>query len=225
MPGQRALVIGMGAGQLPMLLQQQGLYVDTVEIDPKVGNMAEKHFDFNLPAEQVHYMDGRLFLMRSKNNYEYIAIDAFNAEQIASHLVTAEAFAETKTRMTDAGVLAINVTSTTTGKDIAALQHTLKTVFTNVRTFSLEDGSELASIVFLASMSPIHLNISDALIVESQLEDVKQFMAGELPDLHSDVLLTDDFNPISYQRKHVQLLWREAMIDYLGDENLDWLML
>jgi len=224
-PDQKALVIGMGAGQLPMLLQQQGLYVDAVEIDPKVGKMAEKHFDFHLPAEQVHYMDGRLFLLRSKDAYEYIAIDAFSAEQIASHLVTAEALAETKARMTDAGVLAINVTSVTTGKDIAALQHTLQAVFTNVRTFSLDDGSELTSIIFLASMSPIDLNVNAALLVESQLEDVNQFMAGEMPDLHSDVLLTDDFNPISYQRKHVQLLWRDAMIDYLGDENLDWLML
>ena len=27
------------------------------------------------------------------------------------------------------------------------------------------------------------------------------------------------------QRKQVQLLWREAMIDYLGKENLEWLLL
>lgn len=224
-PDQKALVIGMGAGQLPMMLQQQGLYVDAVEIDQKVGKMAERHFNFSLPAEQVHYMDGRLFLLRSTTTYEYIVIDAFSAEQIASHLVTTEALTETRARMADTGVLAINVTSVATGKDIAALQNTLQTVFTNVHTFSLYAGSELNSIVFFASMSPIHLKTQGTSLVESQLEDVKQFMANEMPDLHSDVLLTDDYNPISYQRKHVQLLWRDAMIDYLGDENLEWLML
>jgi len=54
---------------------------------------------------------------------------------------------------------------------------------------------------------------------------VNRFISGELPDLHSDVLLTDDFNPISYQRRRVQHLWRDAMIEYLGDENLGSLML
>ncbi len=92
----KALVIGLGAGQLPMLLQRKGLDVDTVEIDPKVGALAARHFDFSLPPGQVHYMDGRLFLLRSKDFYEYIVIDAFSAEQIASHLLSMEALTEDK---------------------------------------------------------------------------------------------------------------------------------
>jgi spermidine synthase len=223
--GQKALVIGLGAGQLPMLLQQGGLSVDAVEIDPKVGEMAEKHFDFKLPPGQIHYMDGRLFLLRNKNAYEYIVIDAFSAEQIAWHLVSKEALTATKARLTKTGALAINVTSVTSGKDIAALQHTLQTVFPAVRTFSLDDGDELTSIVFLASRLAVHLSTSNTSLADSQLDDASQFIAGEMPDLDSDVLLTDDFNPIGYQRKQVQLLWREAMIDYLGEENLDWLLL
>jgi spermidine synthase len=222
--GQKSLVIGMGAGQLSMLLDRNGLFVDTVEIDAKVGDMATRHFGFDLPSQQVHYMDGRLFLAQSRDSYEYIAIDAFSAEQIASHLVTAEALAQTRSRLTDNGVLTINVTSVATGLDIAALQHTLKSVFSHVRTFSLEDGSELTSIVMLASMSGIALDTGSSMLDETLLQDAKRFIEGEMPDLGSDVVLTDDFNPISHQRKHIQLLWREAMIDYLGKDNLSLLM-
>jgi len=222
---QKALVIGLGAGQLPMLLKKYGLHIEAVEIDPKVGAMAEKHFDFNLPPEQIHYMDGRLFLLRNQDAYEYIVIDAFSAEQIAWHLVSMEALAATRTRMTYTGLLAINITSLASGRDVAALQHTLRASFPHVRTFSRDAGDELTSIVFLASASPIHLCTDGTSLTDSQLDDVNRFISGEMPDLYSDVLLTDDFNPIVYQRKRVQRLWRDAMIEYLGDENLGWLML
>ena len=44
-----------------------------------------------------------------------------------------------------------------------------------------------------------------------------------MPDLDSDVLLTDDYNPIGYQRRQVQLMWREIMLDYLRKDSLGWL--
>jgi spermidine synthase len=223
--GQKALVIGLGAGQLPMLLQRAGLDVEAVEIDPEVGELAQKHFGFALPAEQIHYMDGRLFLLRHQNIYQYIVIDAFSAEQIASHLLSVEALSVTRARMTESGLLAVNVTSVATGTDIAAIQHTLQTVFPHVRSFSLDEGHELTSIVLLASSSPIQLAVTDTALDNTQLADVNQFISGELPDLNSEILLTDDYNPLSYQRREIQLLWREAMIEYLGHENMGWLML
>lgn len=222
---QKALVIGLGAGQLPMLMQRSGLTVEAVEIDPKVGEIAKKHFAFELPEGRVHYMDGRLFLLRNKDIYEYIVFDAFSAEQIAWHMVSMEALTETKARLSKTGVLAINITSVTSGKDIAAIQHTLKAVFPHVRTFSLDDGIELTSIVFLASMQPVQFADSDTLANNSRLADVNRFISGEMPDLENGTLLTDDFNPVGYQRKRVQLLWHEAMIDYLGEDNLEWLLL
>ena len=224
-PEQNALVIGLGAGQLPMMLQKLGLYVEAVEIDPKVGAIAKKQFDFDLPADRIHYTDGRVFLLRNDASYEYIVIDAFSAEQIGGDLVTLEALTEAKARLSNGGMLVINITSTTTGKDIAAVHNTLKSAFSDVRSFSLEQHNGLASIVLLASSMPILLNHDRASLSASQLEDVKLFVAGEVTDLQSDILLTDDYNPISHQRGQVQLLWREVMIDYLGDDNLGWLLL
>jgi spermidine synthase len=221
-----ALVVGLGAGELPMLFKQAGFDVEAVEIDPNVGDMAVKHFGFDLPSDKVHYMDGRIFLLKDTATYDYIVIDAFSAEQIAWHLISAEALHEAKLRLNDKGILAINFTSVSNGKDVAALQKTLKTVYPEVRTFSLSKvEDELTSIVFLASMSPVHLDTDSSLLNERQRKDAARFLANELDQLQSDIVLTDDFNPLSHQRMNVQLLWREAMIEYLGEDNLGWLLL
>ncbi len=224
-PNRNALVIGLGAGQLPMLLQELGFNVDVVEIDSRIGTMAARHFGFDLPSAQVHYTDGRVFLQRTEKSYEYIILDAFSAEQIASHLVTLEAFETTRARLSDTGVLAINVTSTATGDDLAAMYSTLAAVFPHVRSFRPADDRTLTSVVLLASRIPIQLEIKETRIADPQLDDVKLFAAGEIRNLRSDILLTDDFNPVGYQRRQVQLLWRELMVDYLGEDNLGWLSL
>jgi len=62
-------------------------------------------------------------------------------------------------------------------------------------------------------------------LADSQLDDTNRLIAGEMPDLDSDVLLTDDYNPIGYQRRQVQLMWREIMLDYLCKDSLGWLSL
>ena len=221
----KALIIGLGAGQLPMLMQQNGYHVDAVEIDPKIGDIAAKYFGFNLSADRIHYMDGRRYFLRNRSDYEFIVIDAFSGEQIASHLLSVEALIEAKAHLTKTGVLAINVTSEKNGTDIAALQHTLKAVFPHVRIFTPDNSSELSSFVLVASQAPVHLSTEGVSFSTAQLADVEQFIAGELPNLQGTLLLTDDFNPISYYRRDVQLLWRKAMISYLGGENLQWLLL
>lgn len=222
---RNALVIGLGAGQLPMRLQQSGFHVEAVEIDPKIGDIARQHFGFDLPAGQLHYTDGRVFLLRAGKTYEYIVIDAFSAEQIAAHLVTQQAFAQASDRLSDTGVLAINITSSIDGEDVAALDNTLRAVFPHVRSFSPGSEGELASIVMLASRSPIRLATDRSPPGAPQTRDVTRFVAGELTGMHSDLLLTDDYNPVAFQRRQVQLMWRKLMIDYLGEDNLDWLSL
>lgn len=222
---ERSLVIGLGAGQLPMLLKQMGLDVDVVEIDPLIVVMAKKHFDFTMQDKHIHITDGRLYLTRSTEKYEYIFIDAFNADQIAWHLLSKEALQITRQHMTDHGLLAINLTSTVSGQDIASLQYTLQAVFPYVRGYSDNPDAELSSIVFVAATSPIHLSSDSPLLDTSHTEHAQQFLAGELGKLSDGILLTDDFNPISQQRQQVQLLWRKKMRDFLGEKQLQWLFL
>ena len=222
---KHSLVIGLGAGQLPMLLKQAGHHVESVEIDPLVAEMAKKHFDFKMEDNNTHIADGRLFLTRSTNNYEYIFIDAFNADQIAWHLLSKESLEITRQRMTDQGLLVINLTSNIAGQDVASLQHTLQTVFLHVSTYSGARQDEFASIIFIASASPIHLSQDSPSLDKSQAAHAEEFMAGALNTLDGGILLTDDFNPISQQHLEAELHWRKSMRDFLGDDQLNWLFL
>lgn len=225
-PTERALVIGMGAGQLPMLLKNNGLDVEVVEIDPIVAEMAEKHFALDLTDKNIHLADGRVFLSNSSEIYDYIIIDAFNADQVAWHLLSKQAIEVTKDRLSSDGMLAINLTSIPNSEDVASVQKTLQSVYSHVRVFAYtpDYDNKLSSIVFLGSNSPIKLSASKHDFKENQLANINHFIKSELGQLKGGLVLTDNFNPVSHQREHAQLVWRQAMRDYLGEEKLGWLL-
>jgi spermidine synthase len=223
---ERALVIGLGAGQLPMLLQKKGLGVEVVEIDPLVAKMAEKHFAMDLADKNIHIGDGRVFLTNNTDIYDYIIIDAFNADQIAWHLISREAIGITKHRLSEEGFLAINLTSISDSRDVASIHKTLKSVYDHVNVFSYtpDHKNNLSSIVFIGSNSPVKLTASKNKFSDNQLADINRFINGKLNHLEGGVVLTDNFNPVSHQREQAQLVWRQAMRDYLGEEKLGWLL-
>ena len=212
------LVIGIGAGQLPMLLTQKGHIVDAVDVDPDIEIIASKHFGFNLPKNHVFISDGRQYLVRNSKLYDFIVLDAFNSDQVAAHLLSAEALETAKHRLTEHGMLVINFTSNPKSEDVASLQVTLNTVFPHVRLFHQGKQHGLSSLVFTASSQPINLSTKNPQLSHEQLSTVKQFINGELGDLGGKVVLSDNFNPISYQRREIQIQWRREMRDYLGDD-------
>lgn len=213
-----SLVIGLGAGELPMLLSHAGIQVDVVEIDPVVKQMAEKYFAFELPEKQVFIADGRYFLNHNEKKYDYIVLDAFNSDQVAWHLLSSEALQIARERLTSHGLLAINFTSQTGSKDVASLQATLNKVFPHVRLFDegIDDG--LTSLVFIAADHPIELSVSSQTLSEKKRVFASRFISNELADLGGETILTDDYNPVSYQRRQVQMQWRSEIRDFLGDE-------
>jgi predicted membrane-bound spermidine synthase len=215
-----ALVIGLGAGQLPMLLEDSGLRASAVEIDPQVGLLARRHFGFELAADRVHYMDGRQFLARAGGRYDYIVLDAFTGEQIAWHLTSREALRQARDRLNPGGVLALNVASAMGADDVAALQRTLRDVFTHVRGFVDPQGGELLSFEFLASMEPMELEASSPALAGVSGADLRSFLGNELPDLGGTLVLTDDYNPINELRRPVHQLWRESMHAWMGRDSL-----
>ena len=76
----------------------------------------------------------------------------------------------------------------------------------------------LSSFVFTASLNTILLSTNDLQLTSDQFETVNDFIGSERGDLGGTVIFSDDFNPVSYQRRHVQLQWRKEMRDYLGEE-------
>lgn len=113
----RILVIGLGGGTIPMILEE--LYpkavIDSIEIDPAVVRVAKEWFNYRESDQQkVHLVDGRVFVKRQglkKVTYDVIILDAFNGDYIPEHMMTQEYFQELKAILNPDGMLMANTFS------------------------------------------------------------------------------------------------------------------
>jgi hypothetical protein len=111
---RRVGVIGLGTG----MIAAYGAAGDTIrfyEINPDVVRIARSMFTYLADSKgqcEVVLGDGRISLEREPNqNFDVLAVDAFNSDAIPVHLLTWEAF-ETYLRHTGPdGVIAVNITN------------------------------------------------------------------------------------------------------------------
>lgn len=114
---ERILVIGLGGGSLPRLMQVlfPEARIDSVEIDPAVIDVAEKYFDFQTrPGDRVLAQDGRVFVRRALlrgETYDFVLLDAFTGDYIPEHMMTLEYLQECRRLLAKGGVLVANTFS------------------------------------------------------------------------------------------------------------------
>jgi len=111
------LIIGLGGGTLSNTIHElyPNAVIDNVEIDPAVTKVARQYFDF-IENDQISAVtqDGRIFIKRAslkKQKYDWIILDAFNGDYIPEHLLTKEFFEETKSILSDNGIISANTFS------------------------------------------------------------------------------------------------------------------
>ena len=150
-PG-RALVVGLGAGCLARNLAVAGWRVDAVEIDPEVTRAAREFFRFRPEFAAVHHADGRRFLRDTRDTFDLVALDAFGSGAVPFHLLTAEAFAETRARLRPGGVMVVNLQAIGWQEPLVrAAAATLGTCFRHVVALPIaEPPDQLGSVVLLA---------------------------------------------------------------------------
>ncbi len=108
-------IIGLAAGtaaRQATAVYGEDILIDGFEIDGKIIEVGREYFDMNLPNLNAVTGDGRLALERSQVKYDIIAIDAYRPPYIPAHMTTLEFFEICASRLTDDGVLTLNVGST-----------------------------------------------------------------------------------------------------------------
>lgn len=217
---KNVLIIGLGVGLMPRRLEKYGLNVHTVEIDPKIVEVARKYFNFQ---GNVDVQDGRYFLKNTNKKYDIILMDAFSGNITAPHLLSLEMFQITKKRIVEGGILAIHIRDRVNSELIKALFTTLKQVFAQVYVF---DGNKTkhGSILLVSSerdmdKQSILENINNSAqndfwkrafirVFEKELTEIKQ----------GKIILTDDSNPAEVLQIQAAAAERELFLDYLGKE-------
>jgi len=209
------LMIGLGGSSIQRAYQAYWPQVETetVELDPKVVEVARDYFQFEETEKmKAIIIDGRMHLRRTPKKYDLIILDAYTANRYGSFipytLVTKEFFALAHAHLSEKGVLAYNVIGSAYSRQeniVGAIYRTLKTSFAQVYMFPAL-GSR--NVVLLATKSSERITQSQLEHRLAQLIKTKQvtfpnfdtrlkrFLPGPPPSAAKSRILTDDFAPV-----------------------------
>jgi predicted membrane-bound spermidine synthase len=219
---RRALFIGLGSGSTPRAFYlRYGLASKVVEIDPAILDIARKYFD--LPANvPVILEDGRRYVERTDERYDFVVLDAFNSELHPTHLFTREFFESVDRILTPGGVFAINVLAMPHAEPDAwrAVYATLRERFSHIRIFlgdDLQDRSAIGytNMFFVAShesLPPAEPGRGGNPRETQVLAQMAQHEMVGRPEPGVGVVLTDDYNPLDDLQRRMFVLWRQDVI-------------
>jgi spermidine synthase len=234
-PG-RALLVGLGGGIVARNFHESGWTIESVEIDEEVAVMAERHFSLP-PLHSTHIKDGRRFLVDDERSWDLIMLDAFGSSSIPFHLVTCEMFELVSDRLTDGGVVAINVECRAWNDPLVhSLAATLRTSFDHVWALPIaEPPNSLGNLVLVAS------NREGFEFDEDRLDDMREALeTGDSalhwkvvkqnhawlnrfePGLDHGLVLTDDRSPVEIWSEQINLQARRVLHEHFGEEGRVW---
>ncbi len=113
---KRVLMVGLGGAGFHRLFSAAfpDSLLQTVELDPKVLELCDRHMGFKPgPNTPVALMDGRMFIKRDRQQWDWLVLDAFRGGFVPPHLKTEEFYRECAARLTDRGVFISNLHATT----------------------------------------------------------------------------------------------------------------
>jgi spermidine synthase len=204
--GATCLVIGLGAGVVPVWYEQRGVRTDVVDIDPEVVAAARQFFGFSVSGDVIT-ADARYYLNTTTKRYDYVILDVFNGDTTPGHVLSREALLLVRARMSDRGILAVNLIGSV-GRDrfmTASVIRTLEGVFREVNLYPLfepaenEGNGNITVIASPAPLPPFDRSVVEGFPVHPQAEPAVARYLGRPYRFPSDaaaVVLTDDYNPI-----------------------------
>jgi spermidine synthase len=103
-----ALVLGLGAGMVPMRLAGRGVAVEVVEIDPASLAAASRFFGFDGARVTVHLADARTHLRRCGRRYDVVVVDLFHGDGTPDYLLTRDFFRDLRRCLGPGGIAVFN---------------------------------------------------------------------------------------------------------------------
>ncbi len=173
--GRKVLMLGAAGGVA--MKQIATVFPDAditgVDLDPAVLQVARDYFGLkDHPRIRLVAEDARWFLAQTGERYDVIAIDLYVTGSIPFFTATAEFFTLARSRLTENGVLLMNVLSRRRGEEhIAPFVRTLQSVFPNVYAASFGNyllvatnrPTELAAIKARLEAEPADANLAHVL--------------------------------------------------------------
>ncbi|MCC7483588.1 MAG: fused MFS/spermidine synthase [Burkholderiales bacterium] len=102
------LVLGLGAGVVPMRLAGRGIAVEVVEIDPASLAAARRVFGYRPERAPVHLADARTYLRGCDAGHDVVVVDLFHGDGTPDYLVTRDFFRDLRRCLALGGVAVFN---------------------------------------------------------------------------------------------------------------------
>ena len=134
-PVSDVLIIGLGIGEVAKGLPADRFRLTVVEIDRAVYDFARSYFGFPTPAGGAHIEDARTYLKRPGPRFDMIVHDVFTGGTVPPSLFTRECWLDTRSRLADDGVLAVNFAGSLSSPAGRTILATLLDAFPNCRAF------------------------------------------------------------------------------------------
>ncbi len=205
---QRVLMVGLGGAGFHRLFAASypDALLQTVELDPKVLELTETRLGFK-PTDRtpVATMDGRLYVKRSVQKWDWIILDAFRGGFVPPHLKTQEFYRECAGQLADGGVFITNLHATT--ELYYADLKTLSSVFPQVVLFGTAGrGNVIACavkykvpVVTDPAAWPAVTVLNPPLQGHLDLTDIRaEHIDWPTARVAQAQLLTDDFAPVEF---------------------------
>jgi spermidine synthase len=188
--GHRVLFLGAAGGTAlrQLVLAYPDVEVVGVELDPAVVAVARRFFGLDgLPRLRLVAEDARWYLESRAERFDVIAVDLYVTGHIPFFTATREFFALVRDRLTERGVLMMNVLSIQEGEDlIGPFVRTVAAVFPS--TFLVGTGN----FILIASKTPMtDADVRQALASGRGGSDVREVVERSLPTLRTAAVGTD----------------------------------
>jgi hypothetical protein len=180
-------------------------YVDGFEIDPEIVTAGITYFGLSDEQVNISIEDARWGITHSSNTYDVVSIDAYTPPYIPWHLTTVEFFYAVSQRLTQDGVMVINVARIFEDRELLnTLFATIDYVFEDAYIVDLP--GTLNSMIFATKSKTHPDNLVRNYIHLSAQEDTHPLLLSALettflnlkPSPESGIVLTDDKAPIEW---------------------------
>jgi spermidine synthase len=166
-----ALLIGLGAGSLTKFLYRHRprTHLTVIEIDPEVVDAARLYFKLPPEDERLTILidDGADFVARSRQRYDLIMVDGFDADGRAGMLDTLPFYLNCKAHLSNAGLLTTNLL--TKRRSARPSLERLEAAFDG-RVLAFPSCSSGNVIAFAAVGAPVELSLGELKTLARELK-------------------------------------------------------
>lgn len=206
--GRNCLVIGLGAGLVPMWYETRGVRTDVIEINPNVVAAARDYFGFRNTGE-IFIDDARYHLNNTAKKYDYIVLDVYNGDTTPGHVLSLEALQQVHRCMNPRSILALNLIGSLQFEPFmtASIIKTIKEVFATVEVypaFDLNQGTTWGNLAVVAHDGP-PIPFNPDTVRKFPVHRFAKSLVSEVmgkrfsfTDDTATIILTDEFNPVDF---------------------------